>query len=124
MSKKKTKAPAEWVDGRIVMPSPPAEPLRGRGNQRFGYFDIEINIIPFLWFFDKLDVSHRDILSERYRLREYISPEAHNLLINFYGFFEQKYLEEKEALVKQKSEEKALLLKQKKDMALAGKESL
>ena len=46
MAKKIAKAPVEWVDGKIVLRAPPANPLKGNGNQRLTKEDL--NEIKFL----------------------------------------------------------------------------
>jgi hypothetical protein len=78
------KPPPEWRDGRIVLPTAPAAPLKGAGHKRF----LAGEVVWFLpknvarWFTDKLCDEHKTGVSGNYGSGKtvHISAEAAELL--------------------------------------------
>lgn len=112
MAKKIAKAPVEWVDGKIVLGAPPANPLKGKGNLRLTIEEVgwEITESLFKWFYRHLEDRHKtagkkfhdpDDLGAMLRENssfnnnyQAISPEANKLLKDKLGFWEEKAKEE------------------------------
>ena len=61
MAKKIAKTPVEWVDGKIVLGAPPANPLKGKGNQRLTKESLGWAITEglFDWFYKHLEDRHK-----------------------------------------------------------------
>ncbi len=72
-------APEEWLNGRILFPSPPRNPMRGRDHERclvsFASWWLPPRISD--WFLRKLDDEHK---TAALKIGFYISPEAAELL--------------------------------------------
>jgi len=111
MAKKIAKAPVEWVDGKIVLRAPPANPIYGRGNVRLSYsmLNFEMPRSLFFWFFNLLDENHKTKVNSKHSFVSYISPEAAKLLNSNSVFFEAKYQDE---------------IVQKKELVSTGQEAL
>jgi len=133
MAKKIAKAPVEWVDGKIVLRAPPANPyawLDGKiilddpndyalnGNKRSPkeILGLEITESLFNWFYKHLEDRHKTIeriydyhyLDPVLRmdgLYHMISPEAYKLLKNKFDFWEERAREDSKLRREQKKQE-------------------
>jgi len=124
MAKKIAKAPVEWVDGKIVLGAPPANPLKGKGNQRLTKESLGWAITEglFDWFYKHLEDRHktsgriihndgdalRDMLDEdpNFNNNYYaISPEANKLLKDKLEFWKEKVREGSKLKREQKKQE-------------------
>ena len=123
MAKKIAKAPAEWVDGKIVLGAPPANPLKGKRNQRLAKEEVGWAITESLfdWFYKNLEDRHKTsgrkfhdpedlgvMLAEDANFNNNyhaISPEAKELLKNNLEFWEERAKENKKLKREQKKQE-------------------
>ena len=123
MAKKIAKVPAEWVDGKIVLGAPPANPLKGKGNQRLTKEEVGWAITESLfdWFYKNLEDRHKtsgrkfhdpedlgDMLGEDPNFNNNyhaISPEAKALLKDKLDFWEERAKENKKLKREQKKQE-------------------
>jgi hypothetical protein len=124
MAKKIAKVPVEWVDGKIVLRAPPANPLKGKGNQRLTKESLGWAITEglFDWFYKHLEDRHktsgriihndgdalRDMLDEdpNFNNNYYaISPEANKLLKDKLEFWKEKVREGSKLKREQKKQE-------------------
>ena len=123
MAKKIAKAPVEWVDGKIVLGAPPANPLKGKGNQRLTKEEVGWAITESLfdWFYKNLEDRHKtsgrkfhdpddlgDMLREDPNFNNNyhaISPEAKALLKDKLEFWEERAKENKKLKREQKKQE-------------------
>ena len=114
----------EWVDGKIVLSAPPANPLKGKGNQRLTKEEVGWAITESLfdWFYKHLEYRHktsgriihndgdalRDMLDEdpNFNNNYYaISPEANKLLNDKLEFWKEKVREGSKLKREQKKQE-------------------
>ena len=111
MAKKIAKAPVEWVDGKIVLGAPPANPLKGNGNQRLTKEDLNEMVTGTLfdWFYKHLEDRHKTCLStypDNSLIKSYwISPEASKLLKDKLEFWEPIAREDGKLKREQKKQE-------------------
>ena len=123
MAKKIAKVPVEWVDGKIVLGAPPANPLKGKGNQRLTKEEVGWAITESLfdWFYKNLEDRHKtsgrkfhdpedlgDMLGEDPNFNNNyhaISPEAKALLKDKLDFWEERAKENKKLKREQKKQE-------------------
>ena len=80
---RKLSEPEEWRNGRIVLPQPPAKPLKGTGSERIkpgGPRSLLTKKVSD-WFVQKLDDAHKALVSGYGSGKSaHISPEAAELL--------------------------------------------
>ena len=124
MAKKIAKAPVEWVDGKIVLRAPPANPLKGKGYQRLTKESLGWAITEglFDWFYKHLEDCHktgghiihndgdalRDMLDEdpNFNNNYYaISPEANKLLKDKLEFWKENVRQGSKLRREQKKQE-------------------
>ena len=116
MAKKIAKAPVEWVDGKIVLPAPPANPLKGKGNQKWIDRCWGVTGSLFDWFYKHLEDRHKNrgrILPDPDFLRDdnfndnfyAISPEANKLLEDKLDFWKERAREDSKLRREQKKQE-------------------
>ena len=123
MAKKIAKVPVEWLDGKIVLGAPPANPLKGKGNQRLTKEEVGWAITESLfdWFYKNLEDRHKtsgrkfhdpddlgDMLREDPNFNNNyhaISPEAKALLKDKLEFWEERAKEKSKLRREQKKQE-------------------
>jgi len=111
MAKKIAKAPVEWVDGKIVLGAPPANPLKGKGNQRLAKEDLNEMVTGTLfdWFYKHLEDRHKTFLftyPDNSLIKSYwISPEASEILKDKLEFWEPIAREDGKLKREQKKQE-------------------
>ena len=116
MAKKIAKAPVEWVDGKIVLRAPPANPLKGKGDKSGIHRRWGIPGSLFDWFYRHLEDRHKTggrILPGPDFLRDdnfndnfyAISPEANKLLEDKLDFWKERAREDSKLRREQKKQE-------------------
>ena len=116
MAKKIAKAPVEWVDGKIVLRAPPANPLKGKGNKKWIDRCWGVTGSLFDWFYKHLEDRHKTggrILPDPDFLRDdnfndnfyAISPEANKLLEDKLDFWKERAREDSKLRREQKKQE-------------------